>query len=176
MASAFDTFMNAAEAAKEAAAGKATELAQTITSGIAGMAIAAFIEVDGDVKPVKVKYGDGPVKYEVTVESKSPFSEEQLKSFVSCLKASTPAVSDIWEPLDDIPPPGPAEGVPVAWLGFDKMDPRHGTFTVEPGKGSPPKGMLEQLKNIGKDAGRKVAAAGKVSITDTEGKAKATSR
>ena len=174
MASAFDDFMKGASELKDAAAGKAAQLAENITAGIAGSAIAAFIEVDGDVKPTKVKYGDGPVKYEVKVDSKNPFSEEQLKKLVSCLKASTPGFSEIWEPLDDIPPPGPAEGIPVAWLGWKRYDPRHGTFTVDPGRGSPPKGMIDQLKKAAQDGGRNVAADAKVSITDSDGKAKAT--
>lgn len=143
---------------------KAATLAQTVTEGIAGMGIAAFVEVDGDVKPTKVRYGDGPVTYTVRVESLNPFDKSQLDSFINCLESMNPSAAVALEPLRDLPPKGGMANVPVYWDGASALDPKHGKFS--PDNASVPDGLVQQLVK----AGMQVAGG---SVTDSSGKATA---
>ena len=112
----------------------AVKLPQTVAGGLAGMGVAAFADVDGEVKPGRVKYGDGPVTYSVRVVSKSPFEKAQLDSFVGCLQTQNPESTTALEPLKSLPAAGAVANVPVKWDGTSALDPGHGKLA--PGSGS----------------------------------------
>lgn len=156
-----DAFLTAITPALEGAS-----LAETITEGISGMGIAAFVVTDGKVSPTKVKYGDGPATYTVTVKSESPFDKEQLDQFVDCLEASAPALTaGTIDNLRNIPPKGGMADVPVLWMETSQYDPKHGTFT--PSNGSVPDGIVAPLVKAG------LSAVGG-GTTDGSGQTKAT--
>lgn len=166
---------------KLAKLGKGHDMGSVVMEGIAGMGIAAFVEVDGDVKPAKVKYGDGPVTYTVRVESLNPFDKKKLDSFVDCLALMNPLASATLEALKDLPAKGPMEGIPVYWDNTSVYDPRHGKFT--PDKASPASGFGDQLIKAGMqlaggsttDSGGKATAKFQVKPSPTGGKGAATS-
>lgn len=96
---------------------------------VSGMGLAAFVEVTGEVSPKRVAYGDGPLTFEVKVESRSPFTQAQLDAFVGCLESASPASVTELAPLRRLPPKGAIASLPVTWEGGDAFDPRQGTLS-----------------------------------------------
>jgi hypothetical protein len=107
------------------------KLANTIMQGLAGMGIAAVIDVTGDVKPEKTWYGGPTVYYEVFVDSKNPYDKAQMDKLVDCLSALSGPAGGIAEELRNIPPKGPVEGAWVTWTGLGALDPAHGSFNPD---------------------------------------------
>lgn len=148
-------------------------LAGTVMDGLTGMGIAAFIDVQGDVRPTHVQYGDGPAKYRVLVQSALPVEKDQLDRVVKCLEAIDP--SGIMSGLADLPPHGPVPHVIVRWSGTSAYDPKHGKFTTD-------KGAPINLPNFGGAVDLSHAAnvlreglnAGNAEETGPDGKARAT--
>lgn len=127
--------------------GDAATIPTVIAEAVSGMGIAAFVDVTGEGKPTKIRYGDGPVTFRVRVESLSPFSKPELDSFVSCLESVSPGSAAVLKPLRDLPPKGPVEGIPVYWEGTRAYDPTHGKFTPE--RASVPEARLQQVAREG---------------------------
>ncbi|HEY3352118.1 MAG TPA: hypothetical protein VGQ83_02635 [Polyangia bacterium] len=128
------------------------KLANTITQAIAGMGIAAVIDVTGEVKPVKTWYSGPTVYYEVFVDSKNPYSKEQMDKFVDCLEAlSLPGASGMMEELRNIPPKGPVEGAWVTWTGGAALDPPHGKFDPKQAVTMTAPGIKAGASRTGKD-------------------------
>jgi hypothetical protein len=127
------------------------KLANTIAQGLAGMGIAAVIDVTGEVKPQKTWYGGPTVYYEVFVDSKNPLDKAQLDKLVDCLSALSGPAGGIAEELRNLPPKGPVEGAWVTWTGLGALDPAHGSFNPDNSITSAAGGMKGGMNSTGKD-------------------------
>ncbi len=152
---------------------KGANLAGTIMDGLTGMGIAAFIDVQGDVRPTRVAYGDGPAKYRILVQSALPVEKDELSRVVKCLEATDP--SGTMAGLEDLPPHGPVKKVIVDWHHTGVYDPKHGKFTTDKGEPItlPTFGGHVDLSGVAHKL-QGILNAGNGELTDSDGKARAT--
>lgn len=149
------------------------DVASTIMDGLTGMGIAAFVDVQGDVRPTLVKYGDGPAKYRVLVQSALPVDKDQLDRVVNCLGAIDP--TGTLSGLEDLPPHGPMPKVLVRWNGTGAYDPKHGKFTTAKGApiNLPSFGGAINLSHVAQEL-QQALNGHNAELTGLDGKARAT--
>lgn len=113
--------------------GEALEAIEITVQAIAGIAIALFLDVDenGTVTPDKIKYGDPPATFSVKARSVNPLDKDEMHTFVSCMKTLVGRFGFLLDDLEQIPPKGEANGLPVIFTSYDQFDPRDGKFKAD---------------------------------------------
>ena len=146
-------------------AGKAVMALEVIVA----LGIMAFVDIDGEVKPKSVKYGDAAAQFKVQATSANPLTKKEMDAFINCLEAVSGVGAVFWEELRNIPPAGALTDAPVLWLNGSEIDPKHGKFKVDH-DWRPSSGFVDNLKN----AGREIASDNvRLSLTNKNGGAKA---